>query len=172
VQRWVDWESAGRAPGDGLLDVFEGTGVPDGWLAVVRGEDGRGNPVTVAHRDSDDLASLAVLDLVLNNADRKGAHLLTDASGRLWAVDHGLTLHTEEKLRTVLWGWGGERIPTADQERLERLLAHLDDGAETVTELISSAEVGALRRRVETLLHEPVFPHPPNDRYGLPWPLW
>lgn len=172
VQLWVDWEAAGQPPGDGLLEVFAGEEVPEGWLAVVRGEDGSSRPVTVAHRDDPDLASLAVLDLVLNNADRKGAHLLRDAAGGLWGVDHGLTLHTEEKLRTVLWGWAGTPIPVADQERVGRLRDRLAESPEGIGALVSPDEAEALHGRIERLLADPVFPDPPIQRYGLPWPLW
>nr|WP_281497283.1 SCO1664 family protein [Ornithinimicrobium sp. F0845] len=171
VQHWVDWEAAGRAPGDGLLDVFGGGEVPEGWLAVVRGEDGDGAPVTVAHRDTPDLASLAVLDLVLNNADRKGGHLIRDGAGRLWGVDHGLTLHAEAKLRTVLWGWAGQPIPDDDIQRLERLRGRLES-RHTIAQLIAPEEHAALLRRLNGVLAHPVFPELPPGRYPLPWPLW
>lgn len=172
VQQWIDWEQAGQQPGEDLLEIFPAGEVPPGWLTVIHGEDAAGSPIAVAHRDRPDLASLVVLDLVLNNADRKGAHMVQDATGRLWGVDHGLTLHTEPKLRTVLWGWAGQPLPAADQDRLARLQHHLSTGGGPLPELISEAEVAALRERTETLLADPVFPAPPVDRYGLPWPLW
>lgn len=171
VQRWVDWETAGRPPGDGLLELFAGRAAPEGWLPVVRGEDAEGDPVTVAHRDSASLASLAVLDLVLNNADRKGAHLLRDAAGRVWGVDHGLTLHAEDKLRTVLWGWAGRPLPPGDVARLERTRTALTP-RHTVSSLVAEEEFEALLDRIGALIARPVFPEPPQDRYPLPWPLW
>ncbi|WP_202878760.1 SCO1664 family protein [Ornithinimicrobium ciconiae] len=171
VQRWIDWEATGSAPGDGMLEAFAATGVPEGWLPIVHGEDQDGRPVVVAHRDSPDLASLAVLDLVLNNADRKGAHLVRDASGRLWGVDHGLTLHVQDKLRTVLWGWAGQPFPDHDRERLAQLHDALRP-ADTLADLISPEELTALIARVEALRTHPVFPDLPPDRYPLPWPLW
>lgn len=121
VQHWVDWESTGRQPGDGLLEIFPAGDVPPDWLPVVHGEDAGGQAVVVAHQDVPDLASMAVLDVVLNNADRKGAHLVRDAEGQLWGFDHGLTLHAQDKLRTVLWGWAGQPLPAGDIERLRRL---------------------------------------------------
>lgn len=178
VQLWVDWEAAGRQPGEGLLEAFPADDVPDGWLPLVHGEDAAGRPVVVAHADAPDLASLAVLDLVLNNADRKGAHLVRDADGHLWGFDHGLTLHREDKLRTVLWGWAGRPLPAEDVPRLERLadtLESTDTGRQTgpaLAELISPEEHQALIGRVSTLLADPVFPELPTDRYPLPWPLW
>lgn len=171
VQRWIDWEATGQAPGDGLLEAFAASEVPQGWLAAVHGADPEGRPVVVAHVDSPDLASLAVLDLVLNNADRKGAHLVRDAAGHLWGFDHGLTLHTEDKLRTVLWGWAGQPLPPADVGRLRQLRDHLDPH-HPIAGLISPAELAALLARVEDLLRDPVYPTLPPDRYPLPWPLW
>ena len=172
VQRWVDWEGAGTQPGQGLLEVFTASAVPPGWLTVVHGEDAQGAAVAVAHRDSPELASMAILDAVLNNADRKGAHLVLDAQGHLWGFDHGLTLHVEDKLRTVLWGWAGEPVPEQDLARLRQLRDHLVAGAAQIRELISAPEVTALGQRVESLLTAAVFPALPTDRYPLPWPLW
>lgn len=178
VQRWVDWETTGREPGDDLLEVYPATQVPAGWLPVVHGEDAEGQPVVVAHRNTGDLASMAVLDLVLNNADRKGAHLVRDANGHLWGFDHGLTLHAQDKLRTVLWGWAGQPLPADDVARLHRLRRALaaacdDTGpAATIAALISQEELMALTARVERLVAAPRFPDLPSERYPLPWPLW
>ena len=43
---------------------------------------------------------------IVNNADRKGGHILAEVDGRVYNVDHRVS-HTimENKLRTVLWGW-------------------------------------------------------------------
>lgn len=178
VQQWVDWESTGQEPGHDLLEVFPATQVPSGWLPVVHAEDAKGLPLVVAHRDTPDLASMAVLDVVLNNADRKGAHLVRDATGRIWGVDHGLTLHAEDKLRTVLWGWAGQPLPPEDIERLHRLRCALADGrggegpGALIAALISEDEVAALTVRADQLLADPHFPEPPPGRYPLPWPLW
>lgn len=187
VQRWIDWESTGRDPGAGLLEAFPDAAIPDGWLPVVHGETTDGSPVSVCHCDAADLASLAVLDVVLNNADRKGAHLVRDAHGHLWGFDHGLTLHVDDKLRTVLWGWAGQPLPEVDLERLEQLEGELTAGGELATRLaepvgellgddarglISAAELETLRERVRQLLTDRVFPDLPTGRYPLPWPLW
>lgn len=185
VQQWIDWESTGVQPGDGVLEVFPDGEVPSGWLPVVHGEDADGRAVVVAHQDAPDLAALAVLDLVLNNADRKGAHLVRDAGGGLWGLDHGLTLHPQDKLRTVLWGWAGDPLPAEDIDRLHRLSDALDEmptdpaagassptRADALARLISPDELVALRARVAALLTHPVFPTLPTDRYPLPWPLW
>lgn len=111
---------------------------------------------------------VAVLDLVVNNADRKLGHLLRQpGEERIWAIDNGLSFHSDDKLRTVLWSFAGQPIPPA-------LLAHLDPDvvAASLTDLLSPAEVDAAAARVAALLGDPVHPLPPTDRPPMPWPLW
>jgi uncharacterized repeat protein (TIGR03843 family) len=117
---------------------------------------------------------VAVLDVVCNNADRKLGHLLAETeTGRLWAIDHGLTFHTEPKLRTVLWGLAGQPLPSPLVGALLRLSAALTDHLwQRTADLLSPAEAGALAQRVARLLTDPVHPPPPEDRPALPWPLW
>ena len=116
---------------------------------------------------------VAVLDLVCNNADRKIGHLVhVKATDRLWAIDHGLTFHSEPKLRTVLWGFAGESIPAPMVDALAGLRLRLSAGlAARVSGLLSQEEADALADRVEDLLNDPVHPHPPDDRPAVPWPL-
>ena len=73
-------------------------------------------PVAVIHADDPDLRSLAVFDVLINNADRKGGHILASA-GHVFGVDHGVSFHTDNKLRTVLWGWAGQRAGRAGPGR-------------------------------------------------------
>jgi hypothetical protein len=117
---------------------------------------------------------VAVLDLVSNNADRKAGHLLREAgSGRLWAIDHGLTFHPEPKLRTVLWGFAGRRLPDEMVAAVERLSEALGKGlCSQVEQLVGRTEAEALVERVRGLCNRPVHPHPPTDRPAVPWPLW
>jgi hypothetical protein len=116
----------------------------------------------------------ALFDIVANNADRKIGHVLREVgTGRLWAIDNGLTFHHQEKLRTVMWGFAGDPIPSALTEGLDRLAEALDHSlASRVSELLSPIEAGALVRRVADLRRRPVHPHPPDDRPAVPWPVW
>jgi uncharacterized repeat protein (TIGR03843 family) len=116
----------------------------------------------------------AVLDLVANNADRKVGHVLKErGSGRLWAIDNGLTFHSHPKLRTVLWGFSGRPIPRELIDCITRLEGALGDGlCDRVATLLSPAEAGALVDRVRRLLARPIHPHPPDDRPAVPWPMW
>lgn len=172
LQQWVD-----RAPGEedlpagGLVAVVPPEELEPGWLPVVgaRTEDGR--PLLVVHADDPVLRSVTVLDAVLNNADRKASHLLRDASGRLWGIDHGLCLHEEDKLRTVFWRWAGDPLPEPELARLRRLRAALGGPADWEG-LLTPAEHRALVERVDRLLADGRHPLPPRDRYPLPWPLW
>jgi uncharacterized repeat protein (TIGR03843 family) len=121
---------------------------------------------------SQDLWPLAVFDLLANNADRKLGHLLAE-KGRLWAIDNGLTFHSEPKIRTVLWGFAGQPIPDKELAAvgaLERSLA----GAlgASLTKLLDRSEIVALQRRVRALLDARVHPLPPSDRPAMPWPVW
>jgi len=175
VQEWKDVaESEAGKPACGLMDVARPHEVPPGWLTVLQGEDTLGEPVTVIHRDDPRLASLATLDAVLNNADRKAAHIAVDRTGALWGFDHGLIGHVHPKLRTVLWGWAGQAIPAADLARLARLADALQPGPGQVdlADLLSAEERAALIVRVERLREDARFPDVPHHRYPLPWPLW
>ncbi len=120
----------------------------------------------------DMLWPIAVLDIVTNNADRKLGHLLPDHNGKVWAIDHGLTFHGDEKHRTVLWGLAGLAIPVElvpGLTKLEEALAG-DLGAAIAVHL-NTRELEACRDRVKGLQANGVHPPPPDDRPALPWPV-
>ena len=94
--------------------------VPDGWRHVFDGIDGQDRPISLIHEDTDPLRRMAVFDAVVNNADRKGGHVLEMADGHRYGVDHGVSLHAETKLRTVLWGWAGEPLTNDGGDRAGR----------------------------------------------------
>lgn len=128
------------------------------------------DPVAVIRADPERLWSLAVLDVVTNNADRKLGHIISDGV-RLLGIDHGLTFHAQDKLRTVLWMFGGRRLPERERSALLRLSTELEAGlGRRVAELLGEAEQAALQDRVEHLITNPVHPDPPQDRPPLPWP--
>ena len=101
--------------------------VPEGFLHVFDGLDDRDHVVSLVHEDTPELRRMAVFDAVVNNADRKGGHVLAMTDGHRYGVDHGLTFHVEHKLRTVLWGWAGDLLGDDDRTCLERLADLLDD---------------------------------------------
>ncbi len=119
------------------------------------------------------LRRVALFDLVINNADRKGSHLIFDSQHRLWLIDHGLCFNTEDKLRTVIWNFAGEAIPEDLLAELRRARNALPRDAELFTLLhpyITIAEIKALEKRVSHLIAVPVFPFPPVDRRSYPYP--
>ena len=116
---------------------------------------------------------VAVLDVLVNNADRKAGHFLKDAGGRLWCIDHGVTFHSEAKLRTVLWNFAGRPLPEEMVGAAERLREALRGWLYAeVMRLLGKPEADALTGRVEGLLDNPVHPPPPEDRPPIPWPVW
>ena len=171
VQLWVD---AVAGTTESLIDVLTPAELSPGWLPVLQAELADGTDVVVAHADRPELASAAVFDVVINNADRKGSHLVLDASGSLWGFDHGVSCHAEPKLRTVLWGWVGQPLPAADLARLEALLDWLGNPqtpvSRTIKRLLSPAEVEAVSRRIADLLATGLFPKPTGRGPAVPWP--
>ena len=182
VQWWVgtgqvdaDGDPVGGEPGAGLVDIVPPHAVPPGWLQVVRAESYEGSPVSLVHADDPGLARMAVFDIVANNADRKGGHVLRDLTGGVRGVDHGLTFNVEDKLRTVLWGWAGHKLPPDILDVLRRLQADLDrQGPLTgrLASLLAAAEVDRTAFRVERLLRSGRFPRPGGSRHPIPWPAF
>jgi len=122
--------------------------------------------------DRERLRPVALFDLLVNNADRKGSHLLIQKrTRRLFVIDHGLCFHAEDKLRTVLWDFAGEPFS-------EELLAVLrafqaafhPSHAACLAPYLLPEEISALASRLEALLADPVFPYPPEDRRAFPYP--
>ena len=167
-QLWIDEPSDAET----LIGFVPAYDVPAGWLPVANARDEIGDAYALAHADDPRLARLAVLDAVLNNADRKGGHVLHGTDGNVYGVDHGICLHSEHKLRTVLWGWVGEPLPDDVLEMLRTLKAALPDVSATIAEHITRAEIRALRRRLDGFLTAGEFPAPGSDWRAIPWPAF
>lgn len=159
VQDWVD---------DSVVPVglFPPDGVPGGWLPIGRGYDEEDREVVLAHEDSAELVRIAVFDVLVNNADRKGGHLLRTADGHVFGIDHGVCLHEQPKLRTVLWGFAGRRVP---HELLTDMAAALPQVLQAAEQL-SAGEQAALERRATQLLEVRTFPDPSPRGPAFPWP--
>ena len=174
VQAWVGPDPSHdelAPPGGGVIDVVAPSSVPAGWREVVRGEGWGGEPVVLCHADVPSLLRMAAFDAVVNNADRKGGHVLRGLDGAVRGIDHGLTFHEDPKLRTVLWGWAGERFDDEVVALLEATAAALDgELAERLSQLLTDDELLAAELRVERLLSRGRFPKPPPGGRALPWP--
>ncbi|WP_320779406.1 SCO1664 family protein [Streptomyces sp. CRN 30] len=171
VQQWIE-TAPETAPDTGLLALVDREEPEPGWKAIGFAEVGEGRTALLVHADDARLRRLAVLDAVINNADRKGGHLLP-AAGRLYGIDHGVTFHTENKLRTLLWGWAGEPLTEEALAVLGGLREALRDGgglATRLAELITPAETDAVRARVDALLAAGTHPEPGGEWPAIPWP--
>ncbi|MFF8914570.1 SCO1664 family protein [Streptomyces sp. NPDC015032] len=156
-----------------LLALVEDEEPGEGWKAVALAEVGEGRTALLVHADDPRLRRLAVLDAVINNGDRKGGHLLPAPGGRLYGIDHGVTFNAEDKLRTLLWGWAGEPLTAEAVEVVDRLGTELAPGTSLVTrlaELITEAEIEALRGRVAGLKASGRHPEPSGGWPSIPWP--
>ncbi|WP_336321662.1 SCO1664 family protein [Streptomyces lavendofoliae] len=168
VQQWIEGD-----PSASLLALVDGEEPGEGWRAVGLAQVDEDRTALLVHADDVRLRRLAVLDAVINNGDRKGGHLLPAPDGRLYAIDHGVTFHVDDKLRTLLWGWAGEPLPAEAQEVLARLDGSLAPGeplAARLAELITPAELAALRARVAALRSSGRHPEPSGEWPAIPWP--
>jgi hypothetical protein len=128
---------------------------------------------TLAHTRLEEFASFAAFDVVINNADRKAGHVLQDAAGRLWAVDHGVAFHVEEKLRTVIWHLAERPLGECEVARVTAVVDALKEPggvAEELARLLSRREAAATLRRAERLLAAGRLPAPTGE-HPFPWPL-
>jgi uncharacterized repeat protein (TIGR03843 family) len=122
-------------------------------------------------RDDPALRRMAVFDAVVNNADRKGGHILPLPDGHVYGVDHGICFSVDPKLRTLLWRWAGKRLPDDAVAVLERLDEELRDGlGEQLHEHLTRREVRCTQQRVAELLRTGRHPEPGGEWPALPWP--
>jgi uncharacterized repeat protein (TIGR03843 family) len=176
LQLWVDQpgDAPGSDPGPGpdLVDLVPADRLPPGYLPVLRAYDYAGDPVSLVHADDIRLWRMAVFDVLINNADRKGGHVLRGVDGDIYGVDHGLCLHVQDKLRTVLWGWAGKPLDDNTLDTVARLADALAGPlGDVLAEHITSAEIAALHLRARALLGNPVMPGPDRHR-PIPWPAF
>jgi uncharacterized repeat protein (TIGR03843 family) len=122
-------------------------------------------------RDHPGLRRMAVFDAVVNNADRKGGHIIPMPDGHVHGVDHGICFSVEPKLRTLLWRWAGRPLPDEAVAVLEKLRADLlGDLGEALHEHLTRREVRRTQQRVAELLRTGRHPEPSGDWPALPWP--
>ena len=145
--------------------------VPTGCIGVFDGVDERDRPITLVHEDTAELRRMAVFDVVANNADRKGGHVLAMPGGHRYGVDHGLTFHQEHKLRTVLWGWGGTPL-TVDESAVLVAVAEALSGdlGEALSDHLTPEEIAMTRRRADRLVDQGVLPRVGEGWPAIPWP--
>lgn len=144
---------------------------PEGWCHVLDGLDAEDRPVSLIHEDTPELRRMAVFDIVANNADRKGGHVLEMVDGHRHGVDHGLTFHADHKLRTILWGWLGANLDVDELAGVERVRSALTGELGSIlAPLLSDPEIDALAARCDLLVQEARFPGPQGGMPAVPWP--
>lgn len=169
VQLWQETD-----PEQNAVDLVATDNVPaNGWKHVLEGQDEKGRMVALIHEDTPALRRMAVFDVVVNNADRKGNHVLAMADGHRHGVDHGLTFHNDHKMRTVLWGWLGEALTAEERDGVDRVSEGLHgDLGQNLAELLTSEEIAALAARCARLRLAARFPAPSGGMPAVPWPLF
>ena len=117
--------------------------------------------------DKEALKPVVLFDLLVNNADRKGGHVFFEnETHKLFTIDHGICFHEDDKLRTVLWDFGGQKIS-------DDLLARLALPSSLPRQLepyLSPSEISALCNRADMIRQRGIFPRQPRDRRAMPWP--
>src|SRR6478609_8517644 len=129
--------------------------------------------VALVHEDSPALRRMAVFDIIVNNADRKGDHILAMPHGHRHGVDHGLTFHSEHKLRTVLWGWLGEELTAEEHAGIDRVSTGLEGAlGRDLADLINAEEIASLAALCARLRRTGRFQAPSGEMSAVPWPLF
>lgn len=164
-----DWQE----PDEDLrpVDVVGEDEVPDGFRVVLSALDEAGEPVSVIHEDTPALRRIALFDVVINNGDRKGGHVLPQRDGHRYGIDHGVSFHVENKLRTVLWGWMDEPLLTEERAALTDLRDRIGGELGVVlAPLLDEDEIDAIDRRCAVLLRSGKLPQPEGSWPPIPWP--
>jgi uncharacterized repeat protein (TIGR03843 family) len=168
VQLWCEPDED-QAP----VDLLPQGPLPDGALHVLDAYDQLDRPIMLVHEDSAPLRRMALFDVVVNNTDRKGGHVLAMDDGHRYGVDHGVCFHVDDKLRTVLWGWAGRELDDDERAGLTKLADALDgDLDEELAFLLTGQERARTRARVRDLLRAGRFPEPGPGWPSLPWPAF
>ncbi|MDN5892606.1 MAG: SCO1664 family protein [Nocardioides sp.] len=166
VQAWAE-PDPDRAP----VDIVGVSDQPAGFLHVLDALGPEDEPVSLVHADDPGLRRMALFDVLINNGDRKGGHVIAMPDGHCYGVDHGVAFHVDNKLRSVLWGWVGEAITDTESAAIEATL--VDDALDDrLDDLITPDELAAFRARGRALLESGIFPTPSGDWPAIPWPAF
>jgi conserved hypothetical protein len=169
VQLWQDQD-----PNQNAVNLVAADDIPEaGWKRVLEGQDENGRTVALIHEDSPALRRMAVFDIIVNNADRKGDHILAMSDGHRHGVDHGVTFHRDHKLRTVLWGWMGDALTAEEVDGIDRVGEGLQSGlGQRLADLLGAEEITAIAARCAQLRRAGGFPAPSGEMPAVPWPLF
>jgi len=141
-----------------------GLGAVQEWIDVSEDKD----VIEIAQSQDSQIRKLALFDVVINNADRKFGHILVTSDGVIFGCDHGVSLHEEEKLRTVIWQFTQMELSQAELAQISNLTTSID--REYLKSLLSKTEIDALFARLAKLLEDGRFPSPNPNWPAVPWP--
>lgn len=153
-------------PATVLRDGPFGFGAVQRWIDVNEEID----LIEFGQSDSGRLRQMALFDAIINNTDRKFGHILVTIDGAVFGCDHGVTFHSEDKLRTVLWQFAGDLLDNDERAALDRISVEREQVATLLSSLLSESEIGALFERVERLRSQSAFPLPNPEWPAVPWP--
>ncbi len=122
-------------------------------------------------QDHPQLRQMAIFDAIINNTDRKIGHLLPTKEGALYGCDHGVTFHTDDKLRTVLWQWAGDALTAPELAQLSEALDIFGSDLD-LTPYLTRAECDSISARIKRLISKAVMPSPSPDWPAVPWPAF
>lgn len=146
-----------------LRDGPFGYGMVQEWIETDQDID----IVTFGQSNDPQLKAMAIFDAVVNNTDRKYGHLLLE-KGNLFGCDHGVTFHTENKLRTVIWQFADEEFGEQEKQLLQN--SYELEYEKIFNSLLTNEEIDALYTRIELLIEESRFPVPSDRWPAIPWP--
>jgi hypothetical protein len=152
-----------------LRDGPYGVGMVQQWIEI----DEEIDLATFFSSDHPKLRQMAIFDAIINNTDRKIGHLLPVDDETVFGCDHGVTFHTDNKLRTVLWQWADDPFTNAEIVLLRRAITAIEgDLGQALEPLLTSEEIVATKARIESLLESKKFPLPNPNWPAVPWPAF
>jgi uncharacterized repeat protein (TIGR03843 family) len=140
-----------------------GFGMVQRWIEDAQPE----NLIEIAQATTDEIRRMIFFDSLINNADRKYGHILIGPDRKIFGCDHGITFHSEDKLRTVLWQFSGDHLTETEIQLLNKVVAYK---YEEFRELLSKNEIEAIALRAKKMLNDGRLPAPAIDRPAIPWP--
>lgn len=164
LSHWLDLH---LVPPTILRDGPYGTGMVQMWIDI----DPEIELMDFYSKDDPRLRLLALFDIIINNTDRKIGHLIPSTEGHLYGCDHGVTFHEEDKLRTVLWQWAGQKFTDSETDLLHKAREIFADSKREIIEgFIETEEIEATIARIDRALTAGSFAQPSPDWPPVPWP--
>jgi uncharacterized repeat protein (TIGR03843 family) len=141
-----------------------GQGAIQEWIEICEDTD----VIAMAQSDNSQIRNLALFDAVINNADRKFGHILITQDQQIYGCDHGISLHEENKLRTVIWQFADQKLSAVEIQKLKDLLSKIDK--EYLSNYLSPEEIEAVFARTRGLIEVGRFSSPDPNWPAVPWP--